>query len=133
MANVRVTIKTSSDPRKKYDAVIEEEGARTKTVRFGQRGASDYTMHKDPERKERYLARHRGKEDWNDYRTPGFWAARLLWNKPTIAASAADIRRAFPRLRISLSCVQMGEMPVFSDIKSEQAASASLLPAALSA
>ena len=59
MPAIQVSIKPSSDPRKKFDAVVEEEGARTKTVRFGQKGASDYTQHKDAERKERYLARQK--------------------------------------------------------------------------
>ena len=102
MPPAHVSIKPSSDPRKKFDAVVEQEGARTKTVRFGQKGASDYTQHKDAERKQRYLARHKATEDWNDFRTPGFWAARLLWNKPTLAASARDIASKFPKLRVSL-------------------------------
>ena len=99
---VHATIRPSSDPRKKFDAVLEQEGARTKTVRFGQKGALDFTQHKDEERKQRYLARRRATEDWSDFRTPGFWAARLLWNKPTLAASARDIRQKFPKLQVQL-------------------------------
>ena len=67
-----------------------------KTVSFGQKGAADFTTHKDSERKQRYLARHRAREDWTDPRPAGFWAANLLWNKPSIAASAKDIERRFP-------------------------------------
>ena len=102
MPTIQVNIRPSSDPRKKFDAVVEQKGARTKTVRFGQKGASDYAQHKDAERKQRYLDRRRATEDWSDFRAPGFWAARLLWNKPTLAASARDITSKFPKLRVSL-------------------------------
>ena len=40
---------------KKYDARIDG----TKTVSFGEKGASDYTKHRNPVRKEDFLARHK--------------------------------------------------------------------------
>jgi len=43
---------------------------------------SDYTLHKDQERKERYLQRH--KNDPKTIDSAGFWARDLLWNKPSI-------------------------------------------------
>ena len=99
MVAVRVTIRPSQNPQKKYDAVLEEPGIRAKKVSFGQAGAEDFTMHKDEERKRRYLARHRG-EQWDNPLTAGFWSVRLLWNKPTLVASARDIQRQFPHLRV---------------------------------
>ena len=45
---------------KKLKAVIDGK----KTVHFGAAGMSDYTKHKDPERKERYIERHKKNEDW---------------------------------------------------------------------
>ena len=33
-------------------------------VHFGRQGYSDYTKHKDKERMERYLTRHRRRENW---------------------------------------------------------------------
>ena len=56
---------------------------------------SDFTLHKDPERKARYLVRHQKHEHWEDPRSPGFWSRWLLWNKPTLRASAQDIKRRF--------------------------------------
>jgi len=38
-----------------------EKGKVVKTTHFGAAGMSDYTKHKDPERKQRYLNRHRKK------------------------------------------------------------------------
>ena len=36
-----------------------------KKVHFGARGYEDYTMHKDPERRRRYIARH-SREDYSN-------------------------------------------------------------------
>ena len=56
---------------------------------------SDYTKHRDPVRKRRYIARHRVNENWDDPLTAGALSRYILWNKPTIRASAADYRRRF--------------------------------------
>jgi hypothetical protein len=61
--------KKSSDPEKKYEAVIDGK----KTVKFGAKGYSDYTIHKDPERKQRYIDRHKKNENWHDIKTAGFY------------------------------------------------------------
>ena len=56
-----VVITKSKKPDKKYDALVNG----TKTVSFGQKGASDFTKHKNTDRKEAYIARHTNNEDWN--------------------------------------------------------------------
>ena len=48
----------SKKPYEKYDARID--GA--KTVSFGQKGDSDFTKHKHPDRRDRYIGRHRTNE-----------------------------------------------------------------------
>ena len=48
---MEVIIKRSSKKYNKYDAVIDGK----KTVSFGAAGASDYTIHKDAARKQRYI------------------------------------------------------------------------------
>ena len=89
---VNIVIQKSTKPDKKYDAVIDDK----KTVSFGATGYSDFTIHKDEERKKRYIARHgSGNQDWNDYETAGFWAKHLLWSKPTLRESAKDIEKRF--------------------------------------
>ena len=57
---MEVIIKRSHKPDKKFDAIIDNK----KTVAFGAKGMADFTLHKDPERKARYIARHRSNEDW---------------------------------------------------------------------
>ena len=56
-----------------------------RTIHFGQDGASDYTQHKDEERKERYISRHKKRERWGDPSTAGFWSRWVLWNRPESA------------------------------------------------
>ena len=58
-------------------------------VRFGLKGYSDYTIHKDKTRMERYLTRHRGRENWGrtgGY-TPGFWSRWILWSSPSLTGA----------------------------------------------
>jgi hypothetical protein len=57
-----------------------------KVVRFGRKGFSDYTLHKDPERMKRYLTRHRRRENWtrSGAKTAGFWARWFLWSSPSL-------------------------------------------------
>ena len=64
-----VVIRKSSKADKKYEAVID---GRT-TVSFGAKGYSDFTLHQDPERKQRYIQSHQNSEDWRKTgnNTPG--------------------------------------------------------------
>lgn len=103
---MEIILKKDIDPYK-YKAIIfypslrgkeeKEKGVKKKTIRFGAAGYSDFTIHKNEERKLRYIARHKNKEDWNKsgILTKGFWAYHLLWNKPTIKASIKDIEEKF--------------------------------------
>ena len=84
---------------KKKNAVIDGK----KTVSFGAAGYSDFTKHKDEERKERYIARHKVNQDWKDHKTAGFYAKNILWNKPTVEASVRDTNNKFPNLNIKLA------------------------------
>jgi len=98
MPPIQVEIRKSRLPTKKYDAVIDGR----KTVPFGQRGASDFTLHKDAERKERYLQRHRVNEDWKDPNTAGFYSRWVTWNKPTLQQSVSDVNKRFKNMNVKL-------------------------------
>ena len=56
---------------------------------------SDFTIHKDEARKQRYINRHKKNENWNDKDSKGALARWLLWNKPTINESYEYIRKKF--------------------------------------
>jgi hypothetical protein len=75
-----ITIRRSSRKGKKF---VASDGNRR--VHFGAEGYEDYTTHKDPERRKRYIDRHRG-EDWtrSGVMTPGWLSRYILWEKPTL-------------------------------------------------
>lgn len=87
-------LQPSETSGKKYDALFLVND-RPKRVAFGAAGMSDYTIHKDAERKERYMSRHRATEHWNDPTTPGALSRWILWNKPSLRGSLADYKRRF--------------------------------------
>lgn len=81
----------SDKPDKKF-FIITSTG---KKIYFGSANMSDFTIHKDPERKNRYIQRHQKRENWNDKNTAGFWSRWYLWNLPTKEASYTDIKKRF--------------------------------------
>ena len=100
---INIFFKNNNKDDKKIDAVIQKENGRTKTISFGSAGMSDYTIHKDTERKQRYLDRHMKNEDWNDYESAGFYATRLLWNKPSLRESINDTNNKSKNINIKLA------------------------------
>ncbi len=90
---MKIKISKSEREGKKFKAVIDD----SKTVHFGAVGYEDYTIHKDPERKQRYITRHEKRESWGKegIDTAGFWSRWLLWNLPSLRASAKDIEKRF--------------------------------------
>jgi hypothetical protein len=77
---------------KKYEITFNKNG-KVYTRKFGASGASDYTKHKDKDRRERYITRHKKDLKTNDPMRPGYLSMYILWNKPTVAASLADYKR----------------------------------------
>jgi hypothetical protein len=71
----------SDKPNKKYYIITSND----KKVYFGQAGASDFTIHKDEQRKQRYINRHKNNENWSKsgIDTPGWWSLKYLWSYPT--------------------------------------------------
>ena len=97
---MRVKIRKTQRAGKKYEAEVDG-----KTVAFGAAGYSDFTQHKDEERKERYIARHRKREDWtrSGVDTAGFYAKHLLWNKGSLTASVRDLNQKFADVQFVLA------------------------------
>ena len=83
----------SYKPNKKYYIITNNN----KKVYFGQASASDFTIHKDEARKQRYINRHKNNENWtkSGINTAGWWSRWILWHKPTMKESYTDIKRCF--------------------------------------
>jgi len=90
-----IAISDSPKADKKLMAVFDNDG-RKKTVHFGAKNMLDYTLSKSKEQRERYLARHAKRENWNDPITPGALSRWILWgNSTSRAKNISDYKKKF--------------------------------------
>lgn len=89
MAIKLVSITKSPVTGKKWRATFSDDT----TTDFGATGYSDYTKHRDKERRDSYIARHKSDLETGDPKRAGYLSMFILWNKPTLEASIADYRR----------------------------------------
>ena len=115
----KITLTRSPKKDKKFRVILPGG----KTVDFGQKGYSDFTLHKTPKRMRSYVQRHGGvipkttmdeknplkirermlrvtrsdKENWGKtgFGTAGFWSRWLLWSHPTIPGAIRVIEEKF--------------------------------------
>ena len=93
---MKVDIRSSTKKDKKLMAIFyDDTNKKVKTIHFGAAGMSDYTIHKDKKRKQRYMIRHKKRENWEDPMTAGSLSRYVLWNKPTLRGSISDYRKRF--------------------------------------
>lgn len=90
-------IKALKTGKKKYIAKFEitnKNGKKRKrSIKFGAKGMSDYTIHKDIERRNRYIKRHTKDLRTNDPIRAGYLSMYILWNKKTFKSSLTDYKR----------------------------------------
>ena len=88
-----IYISESTRPGKKWMA--QTEGHRT--AHFGQRGADDFTIHRDEAARQAYIALHGNKEKWDrtGAMTPGWLSRHLLWRKRSLPAAIAAASRMY--------------------------------------
>ena len=77
---------------KKYEITFNKNGKKY-TRKFGSTGMSDFTKHKDKNRRERYISRHKKDLRTRDPMRPGYLSMYILCNKPTLKASLEDYKR----------------------------------------
>ena len=93
---VFVQLRKATTKGKKYTVIFYNENReKIATTSFGAVGYQDFTQHKDEERKQLYLARHKKNENWQDYKSGGSLARHILWNKPSVSASYNDYLKKF--------------------------------------
>jgi hypothetical protein len=93
-----LSIRVAHDGKHKFVATYKLDNGRQKHIRFGAVGYEDYTIHKDPMRKKRYIIRHKDRETWygkDAPLTPGCLSRWILWNKRTLQASISDFKKRF--------------------------------------
>jgi hypothetical protein len=97
-----VELKPATQKGKKYQAIFyNKDKKKLETLAFGASGASDFTKHKDPKRKDRYIERHKDREDWSVPNNRGSLSRWILWNKPTISGSFSDYLKRFNLKKLS--------------------------------
>jgi hypothetical protein len=92
-----VSIKKDTDGKHKMLAIFKnKETNRNKTVHFGAVGYDDYIKTKNKDQRDRYLARHRARENWNDPTSAGALSANILWGSSTsIKTNIANFKKKF--------------------------------------
>jgi hypothetical protein len=89
----------AKDNKHKYIAsFLNLDTNREINVPFGAYGMSDYTLHKNEERKKLYINRHQKNEDWNNPVSAGALSRFILWNKLTIKDSLEDYLKRFKKV-----------------------------------
>lgn len=88
-----VSLAESTRKGKKYMATLKQ-GDKLHKIHFGQKGAEDFTIHKDERRKAAYISRHR-RENWDNILTPATWSRWLLWEHPDFEEALEGIKRRF--------------------------------------
>lgn len=78
--------------KKKYKAIFNINGKKKSTT-FGARGYSDYTIHKDINRRNRYIARHLVDLKTKDPTRAGYLSMYIIWNYPTVEKSVVDYKK----------------------------------------
>ena len=96
---MNITITKSDKPEKKYMALVNN-----KKVHFGAKGYSDFTKHKDEERKQRYINRHKQNENFtkSGIDTPGFYSRWVLWEEPTLKESINKLNKKYKDINFQL-------------------------------
>jgi hypothetical protein len=89
-----VDIKNSPRKDKRLVATVDALGKLHK-IHFGLKGGSTFLEHGDENKKDNYIKRHIVNENHTNPLTAGFWARWILWNKPTLNESIADVKRKF--------------------------------------
>ena len=88
--------KLKSGPKKyiaEFEIITKDGKKRKKNTKFGAKGMSDYTIHKDTERRNRYIKRHTKDLRTNDPTRAGFLSMYILWNKKSYKSSLIDYKR----------------------------------------
>ena len=87
-----IEFKKLKSGKKKYQITFIKNGK--KYIRkFGAAGMSDFTIHKDKTRRNRYISRHKKDLKTRDPMKPGYLSMYILWNKPSIQSSLKDYKR----------------------------------------
>ena len=93
MTNIQIKSVTKLKSGEKKFSIKFIKNGKEYNQKFGALGMSDYTIHNDKDRRERYISRHKKDLRTNDPMRAGYLSMYILWNKPTFEASLTDYKR----------------------------------------
>jgi hypothetical protein len=94
---VSVDIIQSPKKTKKLRAIFKDrDGKVIKQTDFGAKGMSDFTIHKDKERRARYRKRHKKDLDTKDFKRAGYLSYYILWGDSSdLQTAIKDYKKRF--------------------------------------
>ena len=93
---MKFTLEPATDSTHKWVGVFTNETTKDeRRIPFGAKGMSDYTLNKNPLRRQSYLSRHRSREDWTNPMTAGALSRWILWESTSIQEAVRKFRRRF--------------------------------------
>ena len=96
---MNIEISNSNRDNKKLNAVIDGK----KTIHCGHAGASDFTKHKDPERKANYISRHSNEDHSKSNVASPAWMSRfILWEQPTLKGAVDNANKKYKDVSFKL-------------------------------
>ena len=101
-----IYVKLIKSPRKskkfRMEFYIKKEETFEKILHqdFGAKGYEDFTIHKDKDRKRRYVSRHSKLKNWDKFYEPAGLSRYLLWSEPTIEKAFEKYLKMFDLKRL---------------------------------
>ena len=96
---MKVDIKKSTRDDKRLMATFTSPDNKKSITHFGyaegNKTGSTFIDHKNEDKKKAWLARHKVRGDFNNYKSASSLAKNILWNKPTLTASINDYKKKF--------------------------------------
>ena len=96
---MKVDIKKSSRDDKRYMATFTDDNGNKKTTHFGykykNKTGSTFIDHNDDDKKKAWIARHKVRGNFADYKSASSLSFHILWNKATLTSSINDYKSKF--------------------------------------
>ena len=96
---MNIEINKSNRKINKYKAVIDGKNE----IHFGHSSYQDFTTHKDPKRKENYIARTSNQDHSKANIASPSWMSRfILWEKPTLKSAIDNANKMYKDVNIKM-------------------------------
>lgn len=93
---MKLVVSKSNKKDKKLVAKFFDAKKLVKTTHFGAKGMSDFTIHKDKERRKRYRARHKKDLKTKDPMRAGYLSYYILWgDSSNLKKAVSDYKKKF--------------------------------------